>query len=146
MNPLVFSIKHSFLDVRRHLDEQLASYGVSTPQLEVLLLLSENPEVEQRQIQQDVATRSASLTTLLKRMEEQDLITRHPDPTDGRKSLVSITKPGTALLERLTKEVEPPFLANLTRGIEPADLATAQRVLNQVVANMQEPPDRSGSA
>ena len=140
MNPLVFAIKHSFLGVRRHLDEQLAGYGISTPQLEVLLLLSDNAEVEQRKLQQEVATRSASLTTLLKRMEEHHLIERHPDPTDGRKALVSITEPGTTLLERLTAEVEPTFLANLTHGIEPSDLAVAQQVLNRIAANMQPQP------
>ncbi len=136
MNGLVFAIKHSFLHVRRHLDERLADYGVSTPQLEVLLLLSEVDEVEQRALQDAVANRSASLTTLLGRMEEQGLISRRPDPGDGRRVRVSITEDGTRLLGQLTAEVEPPFLDDLQRGIAPQDLETTRRVLNQIAANM----------
>ncbi len=142
MNPLVFAIKRSFLGVRRNLDERLGAFGVSTPQLEVLLILCDSGEVEQRTLVDDVASRSASLTTLLSRMEQQELILRRPDPHDGRRVLVSVAEGGQRLVDLLATEVEPAFVTDFEDGITAADLVTTRRVLDQIAANMAAQPER----
>ncbi len=71
-------------------------------------------------IQRPTATRAVG------RLEEMGLVTRTPDPSDGRVSHVAITREGRALLKRIrTRKNE--YLAQRLRGLEADELATLSR-------------------
>jgi DNA-binding MarR family transcriptional regulator len=70
------------------------------------------------------------MTKNLKRLEERVLVRRSPDPSDGRGSLVSLTKQGLDLQERVFNA----FLSGTQDLLEP--LSTRQ--LRQTDSTLQQ--------
>src|SRR3954451_18142364 len=65
-------------------------------------------------------------TRLIARLEDSGLVTRASDPTDGRSSLVSISREGEQLLERLRANKDA-FLARRLDALDPDERATLDR-------------------
>src|SRR5215210_1394964 len=65
-------------------------------------------------------------TRLLRRLEEDGLIERVPDPTDGRAALVSVTPAGRELLKRLRSRKNA-YLAKRLRELPPEDVEALDR-------------------
>lgn len=89
------------------------------------------------QLMQETMVTSGTMTNRLDRLEELSLITRQPDPEDGRGSLVTLTKSGmravdTAMEELLKRESE--ILKNMTKA-EQAKLAAS---LSEIEAPFDE--------
>ncbi|MDP1712673.1 MAG: MarR family transcriptional regulator [Candidatus Nanopelagicaceae bacterium] len=89
------------------------------------------------QLMQETMVTSGTMTNRLDRLEELNLITRQPDPEDGRGSLVTLTKSGmravdTAMEELLKRESE--ILKNMTKA-EQAKLAAS---LSEIEAPFDE--------
>jgi DNA-binding MarR family transcriptional regulator len=88
-----------------------------------------------------------SMTQLIQRLERLNLVTRLPDPDDGRAALIGITEPGQTLLDgrkRLRRERLTALLATLTSEEECGlwlSARVALPVLRQLVANADCPPD-----
>lgn len=89
------------------------------------------------QLMQETMVTSGTMTNRLDRLEDLSLITRQPDPEDGRGSLVTLTKSGmravdTAMEELLKRESE--ILKNMTKA-EQAKLAAS---LSEIEAPFDE--------
>jgi DNA-binding MarR family transcriptional regulator len=65
-------------------------------------------------------------TRIVARLEEQGLVERTADPSDGRSFLVGITPAGNALLRRLRKRKNA-YLAKRLRELDPADVEALER-------------------
>ena len=65
-------------------------------------------------------------TRIVARLEEAALITRTPDPTDRRSSLLAVSPEGRALLKELRTRKDA-FLAERLRRLSPEDRATLDR-------------------
>ena len=74
----------------RELDRHLAAIGLSPAHMPVLLAL-EHGERPQKHIADSAAVRQETMTATLNRMERDGLITRRPNPDDGRSMLVALT-------------------------------------------------------
>jgi DNA-binding MarR family transcriptional regulator len=136
MDELVFAVKRAFQAARRDLDRRLAPHGLNAAQLEVLLLVEGTSGIGQRDLQEELATRSASTTGLLAAMEGRSLVRREDDLTDARRLVVHTTPLGSQTLARLDRDIEPAFLAALYDGLDPEDVDTARRILDRVAANL----------
>ena len=79
---------------------------------------------------------SGTMTNRLDRLEELQLITREPDPSDGRGSLVTLTKTGVGAVDAALEDLlarEEELLSGLTKE-EQIDLA---RLLSKLVNAFQ---------
>jgi DNA-binding MarR family transcriptional regulator len=79
---------------------------------------------------------SGTMTNRLDRLEELKLITREPDPADGRGSLVTLTKNGMSAVDAAMEDLlgrEEELLSALTKE-EQIDLA---RLLSKLVNAFQ---------
>ena len=65
-------------------------------------------------------------TRIVDRLQEQGLVTRTPEPHDGRSFLVGITPEGRALLRRLRTRKNA-YLAKRLRELPPRDVAALER-------------------
>ena len=65
-------------------------------------------------------------TRLIGNLEAEGLVTRTPDPLDGRSSLISLTPAGAALLREVRTRKDA-FLAERLRKLSPEDRATLDR-------------------
>ena len=57
------------------------------------------------QLMQETMVTSGTMTNRLDRLEELQLITRQPDPSDGRGSLVTLTKSGSRAVDAAMEEL-----------------------------------------
>ena len=71
---------------------------------------------------------ASSLTPRAQRLEREGYIVREADPTDGRASLLRMTRAGKALLSRVHSRRRALY-ADLLGSWSPEDLAMAARVL-----------------
>ena len=67
-----------------------------------------------------------TVTRLVCRLEEEGLVTRAADPTDGRSALVSITPAGRELLAAVRTRKDA-FLSERLESLAPEDRATLER-------------------
>lgn len=79
--------------------EMLLRSNISEQQWRVLRVVDEHCEIEQSAIAQQACLLLPSLTRILKTMEGQGLVRRKSDPKDRRRTLVSITRKGRALIQ-----------------------------------------------
>lgn len=96
----------------KDMERRLRSTGVLPAQLPILLSLAERDGLTQKELVAIAAVEQPSMVVNLKRMERDGLIKRHPDPKDGRSSIIKLTSLG---LEKLT-----PVRAAITAGNEKA--------------------------
>jgi DNA-binding MarR family transcriptional regulator len=67
-----------------------------------------------------------TVTRLVFRLEEEGLVTRAADPSDGRSALISVTPAGAALLAAVRTRKDA-FLSERLEALSPADRATLER-------------------
>lgn len=82
----------------RHL---LAPWGLTYPQYLVLIELWRKGPLSVRELGDDLALDSGTLSPLLRRMERSELLTRTRDAADGRIVTVSLTPRGDALRDEM---------------------------------------------
>ena len=86
----------------RSIESVLRPFGLNLSRYEVLLLLSFTragclPTMRLRDL---LMVHGSSVTYLVDKLEEAELVERRPDPDDGRVSLVYVTDSGRALVDR----------------------------------------------
>lgn len=74
--------------------------GLTGAQLFVLRELAAEPNVSIRRVSERTLTDPSSASVVVSRLLERGLVSRRQDPADGRKSLLSVTSKGTAILNR----------------------------------------------
>ena len=80
---------------------------------------------------------SNSISRILNSMENKNLITRRPNPNDGRGIIISLTKLGLSKREIVIQKIRQ--FKNLLRSrIDPSDLDTFLRVSTQVNEIIEE--------
>ena len=80
---------------------------------------------------------SNSISRILNSMENKNLITRRPNPDDGRGIIISLTKLGLSKREIVIQKIR--HFKNLLRSrIDPSDLDTFLRVSKQVNEIIEE--------
>lgn len=80
--------------------EMLQQSGISEQQWRVLRVVDEAGEMEQTAIAQAACLQLPSLTRILRSMESDGLVGRKTDEADRRRTLVSVTAAGKALIAR----------------------------------------------
>jgi DNA-binding MarR family transcriptional regulator len=67
-----------------------------------------------------------TVTRVACRLEEQGLVTRAPDPADGRSALITVTPAGRDVLEAIRTRKDA-FLSERLEALGPEDRATLER-------------------
>lgn len=80
--------------------EMLQQSGISEQQWRVLRVVDEAGEMEQTAIAQAACLQLPSLTRILRSMESDELVDRKTDKADRRRTRVSVTPAGKALIAR----------------------------------------------
>ncbi|MCE8544606.1 homoprotocatechuate degradation operon regulator HpaR [Ruegeria pomeroyi] len=76
----------------------LMDVGITEQQWRVLRVLEEEGPQDPTRIADGACLLLPSLTRILQKLEEKQLISRQPDPDDGRKQIVNITANGTRII------------------------------------------------
>ncbi len=84
--------------------------------------------------------RRPSATRLVARLEEEGLVAREPDPTDGRSFRVSLTPDGRAHIQEVRSRKDA-FLARRLEALAPEDRATLDRASDLLERLLEDPDD-----
>ena len=108
----------------RQLRSALPAEGISVAKLSVLAHLYHDGPMSPTEVAQRERVRLQTLTRLLAELEADGWIARQAHPSDGRQSLLNLTRPG---IKRLTADVHRRE-ASLVDAID-AELSTEERAL-----------------
>ena len=103
----VTSIMRAQQLLQAELDGLLRPHGLTFARYEALILLtfSRRGALPLRVIGERLMVHPTSVTNIIDRLERQGLVTRRPNPDDGRGTLAGITPEGRAVTARATKDL-----------------------------------------
>lgn len=102
--------------------------GISGPQRVVLRLVAEAGEMGPGEIAEQMMHHPATVSSLLKRLEEGGYIQRRESGTDRRRTVVVVTETGRVLGSQTRGTIEARVAAML-RTQDPADIEACMRVV-----------------
>lgn len=108
---------------RRLRRERAANNDRSLTQLATLSTLELHGEMTLKELAAHEQVKPPSMTKIVACLEEEGLVTRTTDPTDGRQILVGLTKAATALLKEDRKRRDL-WLAQQLRALSPDEIET----------------------
>jgi DNA-binding MarR family transcriptional regulator len=94
---LCFALYSSSLAMTKIYKPLLEPLGLTYPQYLVMLVLWEQDELSVSQLGERLQLDSGTLTPLLKRLEQAELLQRRRDPADERRVLLALTASGRSL-------------------------------------------------
>jgi DNA-binding MarR family transcriptional regulator len=105
---------------------QAADSGLSPSQTSALASIERCGPLTPSELAKVERVQRPTITRLLVRLEELGLVSRTPDPTDRRSTLLAVTTAGSELLAsaRTRKDV---FLSERLAGLSASDRATLER-------------------
>ena len=122
--------------IRRELGRKPVMNRISQAEGRVLYyLLDQDGPVVQRDVEEEFSMRAPSASALLKRMEEDGLITRSSAAEDARYKLIQVTEKGSAHKDEVLAEIHE-LEETATRGISEEDMETFYRVVETMLKNL----------
>ena len=128
------------------LDGVLRPHGLTFARYEALVLLtfSRSGALPLRVIGQRLMVHPTSVTNTIDRLESQGLVTRQPNPRDGRGTLAEITPAGRDVVKRATGDLMAVrFGMGGYGGTELAELFTLLRGLRLAAGDFLEDPPQA---
>jgi len=131
--PMEREIAFNLMDVARMLrtyaDQRGRQFGISRAQWVVLVRLDRSEGLKQSELAEILDLQPISLTRLLDRLAENELIERRPDPNDRRANRLYLTPAARPMLERLGAL----GLEIMTTVLDGIDAETQERLLRDLV-------------
>ncbi len=124
---------------------QTRKEGLMPGQPKILEFLLEHDQCNQKEIALGCALDKSTVTSLLGRMAEEDLVVRVTSEGDRRLSLVGLTEKGRKYAVRV-RDICAAVDEYAWRDIAPEDRETFLRVFRQLLDNLEEPSVRKESA
>lgn len=130
----LFWLRRSYHAGKQRVDAALADYDLTTTQLELLLQVKQATQIEQRQLQQRMGVRSATLAGVIDRLLVHGFIEQHASDCDARVKYITLTPCGLGVCESVA-DIHAKVSATLFAGFTPAELALLNQWLQRVVSN-----------
>ena len=138
---ILFTISDVGRLLRTHADQKARRHGMTRAQWAVLLRLERREGLKQSDLAEDLDIQPITLTRLVDRLCDNDLIERRPDPNDRRAKRLYLTPAARPLLDRISVQVEE-LAETVLAGIDPAavgvmlaQLGLARENLRQAIAD-----------
>lgn len=122
--------------IKRVYDTTTGRSGTRIRILDFVLMSYPDREINQKDIEEELDIRSASVSALLKKMEEQDFIRREKVSGDDRLKKILPTSHTVEMKEQVERHIAM-MEKRLTAGIEAEELKIFHDVLNKMQENME---------
>jgi DNA-binding MarR family transcriptional regulator len=113
------------------LSDVVAPHGLSVRTWVVLSTVASNPDMTQLALGSALGLDKTTVTAAIDRLEQAELVSRREAPGDRRARVVDITTSGRQVAEKVEIETSARQAA-LLAGVDPADLDTTMRTLQQL--------------
>lgn len=135
------SVLEGYARLNSRIEHDLVPFGLSHPEYEVLVRLSESPQRRRRMA--DLARESlqsrSRLTHTVERLERGGLVRREACPGDGRGVLAVLTEQGFSTLQAAAVNHAEGVLQYVFDGASPEDLAAVGRVFRAISERLGDP-------
>ena len=122
---------------QQSLNAELAHYGVTYRQSQVLGWLRKNGNLSQIQLARLLRIKPATLSGVLERMERDGLILRVADRSDGRRKMIGLNQCGEELAEVVVEcSVRARLIAE--HGLSPVEIETLREFLKRIIKNLSD--------
>jgi DNA-binding MarR family transcriptional regulator len=101
--PLVRELVRCYQAFERVSNSHIRLCGLTPPQFDIVATLGNTPGMTFKELGQRTLITKGTLTGVVDRLEERGLVRRVASESDGRSTLVRLTKAGEALFERTFK-------------------------------------------
>lgn len=115
----------------------LSSHGLTYPQYLVLMVLWEKDSQPVNDIAKRLLLETNTVTPLLKRMEAEGILTRTQGKKDARQMIVSLTRKGQELQEKLTDVPETVGRSVLCQSVTPETVPGLYRMLDDIIGQLR---------
>ena len=115
----------------------LSSHGLTYPQYLVLMVLWEKDSQPVNDIAKRLMLETNTVTPLLKRMEAEGILTRTQGKKDARQMIVSLTRKGQELQEKLTDVPETVGRSVLCQSVTPETVPDLYRMLDDIIGQLR---------
>ena len=124
--------------VRSHMEQTvLREDDLSWTSFQVLWVLWIWGDLETRQVAAECGIAKGTLTGVVARLEDRELVARTPHPTDGRLVMVGLTDAGRALITRLFPRFNAQEAA-VTRRLSDAQRRELAHLLREVLRSVDD--------
>jgi DNA-binding MarR family transcriptional regulator len=136
---VVWAVDHGLQRVSKRLEGEL---GVTAPQRFVLRIVGRSPGIAAGDLARILHVHPSTLTGVVRRLEERGLLVRVPDPHDGRRALLRLSRTGKKLDVNQAGTVEAAVKHVLARTSR-ADADATHQVLADVARELERELARS---
>lgn len=129
----------------RELDRRLAPLGLTPAHMPVLLALEDGVALPQKTLAERAGVEQPTMAATLNRMERDGLVSRTPNPEDGRSTLVALTPKALGKLPQIGKAVEA-INALVLDPLTPTEQEQYFALLKRVIATLEDRDRTAGRA
>lgn len=130
---LLWAVTHGLESASKHMHAKL---GVTGPQRLVLRIVGHHGRISPGALAEVLHIHPSSLTGMLQRLEQAELIRRESDPFDRRRALVELTRRGMRLNDERRGTIEANIASALSK-MSKDKLAGAKAVLKAIAASLE---------
>ncbi|HEY8591453.1 MAG TPA: MarR family transcriptional regulator [Sphingomicrobium sp.] len=135
METIPFEIAETAHAMRKAFDRRAAGMGVTRAQWKVLFRLTRQPGLRQIELADMLDIEPITLSRIIDRLAEAELVERRADPADRRAWRLYVTKKAEPLVKRL-RAVAEEMTGDAFEGVGREDIETMRRVLARVRENV----------
>ena len=134
METLPFEIAETAHALRKAFDRKAVGLGVTRAQWKVLFRLERQPGLRQIEIADMLDIEPITLSRIIDRLEESELVERVADPADRRAWRLHVTARAGPLIAKL-RAIADEMIAEAFAGIDPQDIQITRQVLAKAREN-----------
>jgi MarR family transcriptional regulator for hemolysin len=131
---LPFEIAETAHALRKAFDRKAVGLGVTRAQWKVLFRLERQPGLRQIEIADMLDIEPITLSRIIDRLEEAELVERVADPADRRAWRLHVTARAEPLIAKL-RAIADEMIAEAFAGIDPQDIQITRQVLAKAREN-----------
>jgi DNA-binding MarR family transcriptional regulator len=131
------ALRPVLLRVGRELRREARAEGISPEQVSLLVAVKYAPGIGIRDLAAHERISAPALTKHADRLERDGLVTRTPNPTDGRRIGLTLTEDGHRVLRRVRSR-RTAWLATRLRGLDEAELSAVEAAIEPLARLLKE--------
>jgi MarR family transcriptional regulator for hemolysin len=136
--PIGRLVKVAHISLRRELEEQLKSVGLSHAQWNAITIISHFPGISPSEMEPILMIERASITSLINGLVKKGLVVRKDHPEDARYKKIYLTDEGEKLAAE-TKHFTTEMENRVRAGMSQQEFDTLRNLLTKMVDLFQEP-------
>ena len=110
--------------------------AITSEQWMMLMYLSKQDGMSQQHLADDCSISKVSALNLIKKLEKNNLLVRHPDPVDGRSNRVYLTSEGRKI-QRLLIPLAQKNTNKIAQGIAREDIEQLKQIVKKMIGNLK---------